>query len=80
MIFFGISEAKYPQLCELCSSTTSQCEYGFSDGSRHQKALRCMLNKGQVSYVAKSEVQAFFSAVSYFIVVEKEKICKSLLF
>lgn len=55
-------EAKYPQLCELCTSTTSHCEY--ADKNRHFGALRCLINKGGVAYVSLQDVQDFFSPVN----------------
>lgn len=62
MNFISNLESKYPQLCELCTSTTSSCEY---DGSnRHYKALSCLLNKGEVAYVSKQVVDEFFSPVN----------------
>lgn len=62
VIFFGtFLEAKYPHLCELCSSKTSPCEY--TNINRHIGALDCLVNKGQVAYVSLQDVQEFFSAV-----------------
>lgn len=54
-------EAKYPQLCELCSSKTSPCDY--TDINRHAGALNCLINKGQVAYVSLQDAQEFFSIV-----------------
>lgn len=54
-------EAKYPQLCELCSSKTSPCEY--TDNNRHAGALRCLTIQGQVAYVSLQDAQEFFSVV-----------------
>lgn len=58
----SIVEAKFPQLCELCPSTTSHCEY--LDKNRHIGALRCLINKGDVAYVSLQDVQDFFSPVN----------------
>ncbi|XP_055312827.1 transferrin-like [Sitodiplosis mosellana] len=55
-------KAKYPQFCDLCTSTASPCEY--TDKNRHIEALRCLLNKGEVAYVSLQDAQDFFSPLS----------------
>lgn len=57
------SEAKYPQLCELCTSKTSKCEYEEYK-NRHIEALNCLLNNGDVAYVSSQDAVDFFSPVS----------------
>lgn len=63
-------ETKYPQLCELCSSLNNNCEYNIDDDidtslplSHHIQALKCLMDKGQIAYVSRQEVQTFFSPV-----------------
>lgn len=56
------TEAKYPQFCELCTSTSSLCEY--ANNNRHVEALRCLINKGEVAYVSLQDAQDFFSPVN----------------
>lgn len=53
------TEAKYPQLCELCSSQTSPCEY--TERNRHIGALNCLISKGEVAYVSLQDAQEFFT-------------------
>ncbi|XP_031637288.1 transferrin-like [Contarinia nasturtii] len=53
---------KYPQLCELCNSPYSPCEY--TDKNRHLGALRCLIKKESVAYVSLQDTQDFFSPLS----------------
>lgn len=57
------AEIKYPQLCELCTSKTSKCEYEEYK-NRHIEALNCLLDKGEVAYVSSQDAVDFFSPVS----------------
>lgn len=47
-------------MCTLCDNT-NQCSYSpLISGSDHRKALECLKNKGEVTYVSLQEAQQFF--------------------
>lgn len=63
---FPVSEAKYPQLCELCSSSNPNSNCDYEREAYHIEALRCLLNQGQVAYVSLQDAQDFFSPVNIY--------------
>lgn len=67
----AFSEAKYPNLCELCTSHEQTCEYKNKNG--HGEALECLINKGQVAYVSAQIAQSFFAPVSYHLQLKCDK-------
>lgn len=67
--FVPFAEQKYPQLCELCTSMTSSCDYTDAQDlngqllSRHAHALQCLSEKGDLAYVALDEAKQYFASV-----------------